>query len=181
MPVDRLTGGRVGEFHNQGAPTLPEWATDVPSRNPQFKIHRTQGLAMSALSDKMPYGACQVLRFDLASMMWKVYIDFISPTDCERCGGPFAYGTYRDRTDKIAEDRLGDKRPKWQRDIICRVCWTADRIDNYLENKTYDSLPYGIGGSLALTRLIEVAPVFKHKWNECIELHHEYKKRKGRI
>jgi hypothetical protein len=115
-------------------------------------------------------------------MLWKVYLDFVPPTTCERCGGPFAFGQYPAVDGRrYSESRLGDKRAKWERDIICNVCYVADEIENYLERKTYHYLPGNIGQTPALKRLIEVAPVYKDKWNECVELHHEYRKRLGKV
>jgi hypothetical protein len=132
---------------------------------------------MGALSNKMPDTPIMVMEYSEADRDWKILVDFEPPRACERCWGPFKGDGYWGRE---AENRLGDTRPVWQRDIICKVCKTADRIDNWIENNTHGNLPYNLRGP-AFDRLIQIAPEYQDKWNWCVDTHHEYKKRLGKV
>lgn len=57
------------------------FATVIPYRTPSFKVHRTQGLANSALTHHK-----QGAKYELIDGVWHKCWEFKDPEDCDSCG-----------------------------------------------------------------------------------------------
>lgn len=176
----RLRKGRVGEAFDIASPTLPQWATYTKNRNPNFKIHKTKGQALNALSNQMPYSDCLVLEYSQQRMQWVIYIDYTKPDVCERCGGPFAFqrNTYSSGREMTLEHA---DVANYLRDVICNVCYVADQIDNTMDRGEACAPPNSLLGTPAFDRLMQISPEHKKKWNFIVERYHEYKKQRGMV
>jgi hypothetical protein len=64
-------------------PTTPEWATYVPHRHPQWKIHRRKGDASNALGMHFERGPCALYHFEDGEWIKQVET---GPKQCSKCG-----------------------------------------------------------------------------------------------
>lgn len=89
------------------------FATVIPYRSPSFKVHRTEGLANSALSHHRE-GA----KYELKAGVWTKIWEFKVPDDCESCGSPL------DKERDTHRNYYGQPSNKWFRSPL----WTGSVI-----------------------------------------------------
>jgi len=104
------------------------FATVVPSRSPSFKVHRSEGVANSALSHHK-----QGAKYELVDGVWTKRWEFYEPTNCENCNG--VLDENRDKTGSYyRNDWL--RSPLWRGShifapFLCRTCYEyEDKVVN---------------------------------------------------
>lgn len=93
-----------------------QFATFVPFRKPEFKVHRTEGLAHSAMAQR-GYGEAYAM-YQLIQGFWVKVYEYQPPTDCGDCGNPI--GDTKWGFPDYCKPVL---RKKWNSPPICRTCY----------------------------------------------------------
>lgn len=123
---------------------LPEYATYIPSRSPNFKMHKQKKHAANALSCGAGADSPGILYQNIDGK-WIEIDRFEPPTECAHCGGNFqqihnemfeeykktstsryVYNTYRARV--VYDDAI---KPAYKQKKVCNRC--------YNEHFTYNS------------------------------------------
>lgn len=109
-------------------PPLPKWATYIPSRSPQHKMHNTRGQAHNAVANKFPDGEGHV--FEFVDGDWKISHSYYPPDECAWCKGDFwtqnPYSHRRHLSRYVPRSQEG---PNFKRDVICASCYNKDEQD----------------------------------------------------
>lgn len=98
------------------------WATMIPLRAPEFKVHKNEGLANSALGNR---GVNEKFaKYELVEGLWHKRFEYIPPDKCERCSGPFVgkrpYESGRNK------QKYFYKGPGYLAPILCNTCHASD-------------------------------------------------------
>ncbi len=105
--------------------TLPSeeigWATFVPERKPQFKVHNTKGLAHSALGQRNYYESYAL--YELVGGIWHRRFEYVPGSDCNYCGNEFS----KDQWGGYVRIRPLSDGPGWNKKPICNKCYTVQR------------------------------------------------------
>lgn len=103
------------------------WATMIPDRSPEFKVHKSEGLANSAMGNRGINES--YAKYELVDGVWHKRYEYIPPDVCDRCNGPFVgtrpYDTGRNRQRYLYKG-VGYLAP-----VICNTCYRAD-YDEYM-------------------------------------------------
>lgn len=102
--------------NRKNKPQIPPFATYIPSRRPEFKVHSNQGHAKNAINGVWPV-------FPAALYQWQddkwVEVDRVErATHCSRCEKPFDT-TYERYGQTIRELEVS---PKYKSPRFCRPC-----------------------------------------------------------
>lgn len=70
------------------AKSPPQWATLIPDRAPEFKVHTSLGLAHSAIAYHKPHSevALYHLESDALGAYWQKTWEYVFPETCSNCG-----------------------------------------------------------------------------------------------
>lgn len=90
------------------------WATYIPYRTPEFKVHRSEGLANNAMGQRGPDES--YAKYQLVSGEWVKVFEHHPAKNCAWCSAPLT--GYRDRYLPPLS-----KKPKWQQPTICKQCY----------------------------------------------------------
>ena len=103
------------------------WATMIPARTPEFKVHKTEALANSAMGNR---GISErYAKYELVGGVWIKRFEYVPPEVCDSCGGPFV-GT-RSAYDKGRHRKTHFyKGPQYLAPVICNKCYEADRVEH---------------------------------------------------
>lgn len=172
---NRMRQGRVGQTYKAQSPDI-KWASLIPGRKPEFKVHKTRGQAFNAVSQKMPRQSVAVLEFNGAD--WQFYFDYSPPINCERCGGPFHPDRWNRKHLNMAKQE-GD--PNYLSDIVCDLCIVKNEIDEWLASPLDLYLPTWYRTQQSFKDIVASDPEYRDKWNECVNRHHEAKKQRDMI
>ena len=108
--------------------TLPSkesmFATYIPARTPEFKVHRTEGLAHSALGQRN-YNESYA-KYEMKEGQWVKVFEHHPADACGLCGGTFQVTHPSGRTGVFRYESYA-KVPKWQKEPICHNCYTTQR------------------------------------------------------
>lgn len=92
------------------------WATKIPGRNPEFKVHTKESLANSAMSQRNLYES--FAKYELVGGEWVLRYKYEPRPDCDRCHRPYAEMQNRWR----ARNRPVHARPQWSSIVVCSEC-----------------------------------------------------------
>jgi hypothetical protein len=101
------------------------WATYVSRRSPSFKVHSSKGLAHSAVGYHFP--GEDVIMYHLENGEWTVYNEFLVPTICGRCQGPFTKNQWGYIELRRPYRKAGMAR--FNEPVICETCYQAERTE----------------------------------------------------
>lgn len=130
------------------SPPQVEWATFIPDRTPNFKMHNTKQQAMAAMAYRMPNNACTLLHFENGE--WVEEWDYQPSDICNWCGGSVyveSYGrkwAHRHYPPQHKGTRVGSP-------VICDGCYKAERLrladkaHEERERKQYEELKQKYG------------------------------------
>lgn len=103
------------------------WATLIPGRTPEFKVHRTEGLANSAMSQRGVYAS--FAKYELVDGEWKRRFLYVPRSACDRCKAPYAiHETGYSRMRNIDSTFDG---PNYLAPVICNMCNREDEERRY--------------------------------------------------
>lgn len=108
------------EFPDTLPSTESQYATYIPWRTPEFKVHRTEGLAHSALGQRSydePYA-----KYELKGGVWHKVFEYQPADVCGFCKGSLRVGTPSGGWRYSRNESLS-KAPKWTKKPICRNCY----------------------------------------------------------
>lgn len=115
----------------QFPPTIPaadqSVATFIPGRNPEFKVHKSAGLAHSALGQR-GFGDRKA-KYEFHNGEWKRVWAYVPPANCRRCSRRYddvvaseqARRTHRGWITKYQHDPSYDG-PVWCSEPVCIIC-----------------------------------------------------------
>lgn len=86
-PTGKVVDEMVKKF--KPPPPAPEWATLVPSRRPEFKIHNKRSHAINALKVYNPPRTGTIYQWDPEVREWVEWFSYERPTECCLCGLSF--------------------------------------------------------------------------------------------
>jgi hypothetical protein len=75
-------------------PEVPPYATYVPDRSPQFKVHASRGKAVSAISYVHSYQARGGIVYALVDGKWKEELRYEPQETCDKCNKKFSWQNY---------------------------------------------------------------------------------------
>lgn len=98
------------------------WATMIPLRAPEFKVHKNEGLANSAIGNRSVDES--YAKYELVDGIWVKRLEYIPGTNCDNCHQPF-YGnlSYDDGRNRKVYFYKG---PKYLAPVICHKCVAED-------------------------------------------------------
>lgn len=100
-------------------PPAPEWATHIPSRRPEFKIHNKRSHAINALKVYNPPRTGTIYQWNPETREWDEWFSFERPTECSLCGQPF-YPYQRNLGSITPMDRKADPFTVAYAHYVCR-------------------------------------------------------------
>lgn len=96
-----------------------QWATLIPDRSPEFKVHSSKGLANSALAMRFPQYECA--RYTVVDGKWVLDWEYHLAENCSRCGNKFPkYNHGRNLSEEVDTITINKA-------VICDDCWAAER------------------------------------------------------
>jgi hypothetical protein len=98
------------------------WATYIPARSPEFKVHKTLGLARSAMGQRS-YDESYAL-YEMQGGQWVKTFEYHPAEMCGICGWRFNNGT--DRWARVRYESMS-KASKWTKGPICAKCYGIQR------------------------------------------------------
>lgn len=102
------------------------WATMIPARTPEFKVHKTEALANSAMGNRNIHES--YAKYELVNGIWEKRYEYVPPAVCDSCGGPFIGTRSYDRgMNRKAHFYKG---PQYLAPVICSKCYEADRAEH---------------------------------------------------
>jgi hypothetical protein len=122
------------KFDGSFPETIPaehaQWATLIPGRNPQFKIHTNLGLAHSAIGQRNLGERFAI--YKLVDGSWELEWHYEPYDNCDRCGKPFrdqaAWVHSHGRKLEGQHIKGGPTKRVWEgANIICEPCYNSDR------------------------------------------------------
>ena len=122
-----------GTFPDEIPSEQSQWATFIPKRNPEFKVHSNLGLAHSAMGQRS-LDECYAL-YQLVDGKWTLHFVYEPPEHCNRCRKAFEP---QERWQRYSNRHYQDKgkRPWQGGNVICSQCRARDvqaRLDEYNE------------------------------------------------
>lgn len=101
------------------------WATKVPRRHPEFKVHSKESLANSALGQR---GLNESFaKYELVNGQWVLRFKYEPREDCDRC-----HRLYSEMTDSYWHRRRcrpAHAKPQYSSLVVCNNCaLTLDRL-----------------------------------------------------
>ncbi len=125
--------------------TLPSnesmFATFIPARTPEFKVHRTEGLAHSALGQRS-YDESYA-KYEMKDGQWVKVFEYVPQTEgCGICGGSFRVSTYSGGYRHVRCESLS-KAPRWKKKPICQNCRNTQRAqERRMQEEARDRAEY---------------------------------------
>lgn len=104
-------------------PQTHVWATLVPMRSPEFKVHQSEGFANSALGQRGLYES--YAKYELVNGSWVKRFEYHPPTHCSQCGNAFANKVEITRKTRFYSGL------RWNAPLICRECSQEDNREHY--------------------------------------------------
>lgn len=105
-------------------------ATFIPSRSPEFKVHKTPGLAHSALGQRGFYDARA--KYELRDGEWQRVWAYVPPDNCRRCNRRYADVLAEQARQAQAVNRFyrpakyhadpTHTGPGWNAEPVCKIC-----------------------------------------------------------
>lgn len=100
----------------------PVWATHIPGRSPEFKVHKTVGQAHNALSQRGFHEHYAL--YHLIDGVWNKTFEYHPPEVCE-CGRRYAESAQPYRS---VYNRDPDAKHRWDSLPICLACYEVKRL-----------------------------------------------------
>lgn len=100
------------------------WATMIPGRSPDFKVHKSEALANSAMGQRGFHA--EYAKYKLESGGWTKVFEYHPPTIC-RCGN-----RYKDHSGSYYRHFYEDPsstEAKYKQKPICRVCYETQQAE----------------------------------------------------
>ena len=109
--------------------TLPaeisNWATKVPGRNPEFKVHAKESLANSALGQRGLHES--FAKYELTNGEWVLRFKYEPREDCDRCHRRYSEMSGGYWSKRRARPRYA--KPQYTSLVVCNHCATIlDRM-----------------------------------------------------
>lgn len=124
------------------SPKTPVWASYVPARSPEWKLHAGRGQAINAINNRATsYGSLGSpgIIYEFVDGEWVEWDRYERPKECAHCGGPFGH-TERDRyfSEAYRLHWTSTKLYAFQKPVVCATCYEAYfgyGVPNYKENQ----------------------------------------------
>jgi hypothetical protein len=113
------------EFPDTMPASVNMWATYIPNRSPEFKVHKNEGLANSAMGQRDLNES--YAKYALRGGEWVKVYEYQPKHFCDWCSKNLhenekdARGRYRTTRYRPPHS----KKPKWQQPVICAGCYNT--------------------------------------------------------
>lgn len=114
----------MSEFPDTIPAEISSWATKIPRRNPEFKVHAKESLANLALGQRDLYES--FAKYELVNGEWVLRFKYEPREDCDRCHR--LYSEIGKRTWRM-RSRPTYAKPQYSSIVVCVECATTlDRM-----------------------------------------------------